>query len=90
MIEPPRVNHNTPKQKSSFSQTHRCTRTTPTMTRSANTPTEHSTLVAFRVDADLIASVKATARAEDRSVSAVIRQALRAYTRRQVDDNPSE
>ena len=67
-----------------------CTRTTQTMTRSANTPTESSTLVAFRVDADLIASVKATAQAEDRSVSAVIRQALRAYTRRQVDDNPSE
>ncbi len=66
------------------------TSTTQTMTRTANTPTEHSTLVAFRVDADLIASVKATARAEDRSVSAVIRQALRAYTRRQGDDNPSE
>ena len=67
-----------------------CTRTTPTMTQTPNTPTERSTLVAFRVDADLIASVKATALAEDRSVSAVIRQALRAYTRRQVDDNPSE
>ena len=65
-------------------------RTSQTMTRTANTPTESSTLVAFRVDADLIASVKATARAEDRSVSAVIRQALRAYTRRQGDDNPSE
>ena len=67
-----------------------CTRTTQTMTQTANTPTESSTLVAFRVDADLIASVKATARAEDCSVSAVIRQALRAYTRRQGDDNPSE
>ncbi len=67
-----------------------CKRTTQTMTRTANTPTESSMLVAFRVDSDLIASVKVTARAEDRSISAVIRQALRAYTRRQHDDNPSE
>lgn len=60
------------------------------MTRPPNTPTETHTLVAFRVDADLIASVKALAQAEDRSVSAVIRQALRAYLRRQGDDNPPE
>ena len=79
------MNHNTPEQKISLRKP-----TTQTMPRTANTPTDSSTLVAFRVDADLIASVKATAWAEDRSVSAVIRQALRAYTRRQVDDNPSE
>ncbi len=85
MIVPSCVNHNTPEQKISLLKP-----TTQTMTRTANTPTESSTLVAFRVDSDLIASVKATARAEDRSVSAVIRQALRAYTRRQVGDNPSE
>ncbi len=84
MIVPSCVNHNTPEQKISLRKP-----TTQTMTQAANTPTESSTLVAFRVDADLIASVKATARAEDRSVSAVIRQALRAYTRRQGDDNPS-
>ncbi len=67
-----------------------CKRTTQTMTRTANTTTQSSALVAFRLDADLMTSVKATARAEDRSVSAVIRQALRAYTRMQRDDNPSE
>ena len=85
MIVPLWVNHNTPEQKTSLLKP-----ITRIMTRTANTPTESSTLVAFRVDADLIASVKATARAEDRSVSAVIRQALRAYTRRQIDDIPSE
>ena len=58
------------------------------MTRPPNTPPETHTLVAFRVDLDLMASVKALARAEDRSVSAVIRQALRVYLRRQRDDNP--
>ena len=60
------------------------------MTQSTNTPTESSTLVAFRVEVDLMATVKALAQAEDRSVSAVIRQALRAYTRQQRDDNPSD
>ena len=60
------------------------------MPQTTNTPTETHTLVAFRVDVDLIASVKALAQAEDRSVSAVIRQALRAYTRQQHDDNPLE
>ena len=67
-----------------------CTRAAQIMTRTANTPPERHALVAFRLDADLMASVKATARAEDRSVSAVIRQALRAYTHRQCDDNPAE
>ncbi len=84
------MNHNTPKQKISFPKTYMCKRTAQTMTRTANTPTESATLVAFRLDADLMTSVKATARAEDRSVSAVIRQALRAYTHRQGNDNPSE
>ena len=60
------------------------------MTQTTNTPTESHTLVAFRVEVDLMASVKALAQAEDRSVSAVIRQALRAYLRRQRDDNPSD
>ncbi len=39
-------------------------------------------LTAFRADAGLIATVREIAAAEDRSVSAVIRQALRAYVQR--------
>ena len=67
-----------------------CRCTVQIMTRTANTPTQRHTLVAFRLDVDLMASIKAIARAEDRSVSAVIRQALRAYLHKQPDDNPSD
>ena len=85
MIVPLWVNHNTPEQKTSLLKP-----ITRIMTRTANTPTESHTLVAFRVEVDLMVTVKALAQAEDRSVSAVIRKALRAYTRQQRDDNPSD
>jgi metal-responsive CopG/Arc/MetJ family transcriptional regulator len=46
----------------------------------SNTPRKHTRLVSIKLDADLDYSLTAIARAKNVSRSAVVREALRAYT----------